>query len=44
VGSAIAVLAGRGPLRGGLRMVAIATVVGAASYLVGQLIGENVTV
>ena len=44
VGSAIALLAGRGPLRGGLRMVAIATVVGAASYLIGQLIGENVAV
>jgi VIT1/CCC1 family predicted Fe2+/Mn2+ transporter len=44
VGSAIAVLAGRGPLRGGLRMVAIATVVGAASYLIGQVIGENVAV
>jgi VIT1/CCC1 family predicted Fe2+/Mn2+ transporter len=44
VGSAIAVLAGRRPLRGGLRMVAIATVVGAGSYLIGQLIGDNVSV
>lgn len=44
VGAAIAVLAGRGPLRGGLRMVGIATVVGAASYLIGQLIGDRVAV
>jgi vacuolar iron transporter family protein len=41
VGSAIGLLAGRSPLRGGLRMVAIATVVGAASYLVGQVIGDS---
>jgi VIT1/CCC1 family predicted Fe2+/Mn2+ transporter len=44
VGSAIGTLAGRSPLRGGVRMVAIATVVGAASYLIGQLIGDNVSV
>lgn len=44
VGSAIAVLAGRGPLRGGLRMVAIAAVVGLASHLIGQLIGNSVSV
>lgn len=44
VGSAIGMLGGRSPLRGGLRMVAIAAVVGAASYLIGQLIGNSVTV
>jgi VIT1/CCC1 family predicted Fe2+/Mn2+ transporter len=44
VGSAIGLLAGRGPLRGGLRMVAIATAVGAASYLIGQVIGNSVKV
>ena len=44
VGSAIAVLTGRNPLRGGLRMVAIAAVVGLASHLVGRLIGEGVSV
>ncbi|MGH2577463.1 MAG: VIT1/CCC1 transporter family protein, partial [Actinomycetota bacterium] len=44
VGSAIAVLTGRNPLRGGLRMVAIATVVGVASHLIGRLIGEGVSV
>ncbi len=44
VGSAIAVLTGRNPLRGGLRMVAIAAVVGLASHLIGRLIGEGVSV
>jgi vacuolar iron transporter family protein len=44
VGSAIAILTGRNPLRGGLRMVAIATVVGLASHLIGRLIGEGVSV
>jgi predicted membrane protein (TIGR00267 family) len=44
VGSAIAVLTGRSPLRGGLRMVAIAAVVGLASHLIGRLIGEGVSV
>ncbi len=44
VGSAIALLTGRSPLRGGLRMVGIASIVGAASYLIGRLIGEGVSV
>ncbi|MEW6474531.1 MAG: VIT1/CCC1 family protein [Actinomycetota bacterium] len=44
VGSAIAILTGRSPVRGGLRMVAIATVVGLASHLIGRLIGEGVSV
>jgi VIT1/CCC1 family predicted Fe2+/Mn2+ transporter len=44
VGSAIALLTGRSSLRGGARMVAIATVVGLASYLIGRLIGEGVSV
>ena len=44
VGSAIAVLTGRTVVRGGLRMVGIAAVVGLASHLVGQLIGANVAV
>ena len=44
VGSAIAVLTGRTVVRGGLRMVAIAAVVGLASHLIGQLIGANVAV
>jgi VIT1/CCC1 family predicted Fe2+/Mn2+ transporter len=43
VGSAIGLLAGRNPVRGGLRMVAIATVVGAASHMVGRLIGDSVS-
>ena len=42
VGSAIALLAGRRPLRGGLRMVGIAATVGVASFLVGRLIGAGV--
>ena len=44
VGSAIAVLTGRNAPRGGLRMVAIATIVGLASHLIGRLIGEGVSV
>ena len=44
VGSAIGILTGRNPLRGGLRMVAIATVVGLASHLIGRLIGEGISV
>ena len=44
VGSAIALLTGRSSLRGGLRMVAIAAVVGMASHLIGRLIGEGVSV
>ncbi len=44
VGSAIALLTGRSPLRGGLRMVAIAAVVGLASHLIGRLIGRGVAV
>jgi VIT1/CCC1 family predicted Fe2+/Mn2+ transporter len=44
VGSAIALLTGRNSLRGGLRMVAIAGVVGLASHLVGVLIGKGVSV
>jgi vacuolar iron transporter family protein len=44
VGSAIALLTGRSSLRGGLRMVAIAAVVGLASHLIGRLIGEGVSV
>jgi VIT1/CCC1 family predicted Fe2+/Mn2+ transporter len=44
VGSAIALLTGRNPFRGGLRMVAIAAVVGLASHLIGRLIGEGVSV
>jgi vacuolar iron transporter family protein len=44
VGSAIALLTGRSPFRGGLRMVAIAAVVGLASHLIGRLIGEGVSV
>src|SRR5688500_12477829 len=44
VGSAIAVLTGRNPVRGGVRMVAIAAVVGLASHLIGRLIGEGVSV
>jgi VIT1/CCC1 family predicted Fe2+/Mn2+ transporter len=44
VGSAIALLTGRNPMRGGLRMVAIATVVGLASHLIGRLIGKGVSV
>lgn len=44
VGSAIAVLTGRNTLRGGVRMVAIAAIVGLASHLIGRLIGEGVSV
>jgi VIT1/CCC1 family predicted Fe2+/Mn2+ transporter len=44
VGSAIALLTGRNQLRGGLRMVAIAAVVGLASHLIGRLIGKGVSV
>ncbi len=44
VGSAIAVLTGRNSVRGGLRMVVIATVVGLASHLIGRLIGAGVSV
>ena len=44
VGSAIGLLTGRSALRGGVRMVSIAAVVGVASHLIGQLIGNNVNV
>jgi len=44
VGSAIALLTGRNPVRGGLRMVAIAGVAGLASHLIGRLIGKGVSV
>jgi VIT1/CCC1 family predicted Fe2+/Mn2+ transporter len=44
VGSAIGLLTGRNPVRGGLRMVAIAVIVGLASNLVGRLIGHGVSV
>jgi len=44
VGSAIALLTGRSPVRGGFRMVAIAAVVGLASNLIGRLIGKGVSV
>ncbi|MGH9040772.1 MAG: VIT1/CCC1 transporter family protein [Acidimicrobiia bacterium] len=44
VGAVIAVLAGRSPARGALRMVTIAAVVGTASYLIGRLIGAGVSV
>jgi VIT1/CCC1 family predicted Fe2+/Mn2+ transporter len=43
VGAAIAVLTGRSPLLGGVRMVAIAATVGLASFLIGRLIGANVS-
>jgi VIT1/CCC1 family predicted Fe2+/Mn2+ transporter len=42
VGAAIALLTGRSPLRGGLRMVAIAATVGVASHFIGRLIGAGV--
>jgi vacuolar iron transporter family protein len=42
VGAAIAVLTGRSPLRGGLRMVGIAATVGVASHFLGRLIGAGV--
>jgi VIT1/CCC1 family predicted Fe2+/Mn2+ transporter len=44
VGSAIALLTGRSPFRGGVRMVVIAAVVGLASHLIGRLIGQGVSV
>jgi vacuolar iron transporter family protein len=44
VGSAVAMLAGRSPLRGGVRQVVIATVVGVVVNGVGRLIGQGVTV
>lgn len=44
VGSAIALLTGRSPARGGARMVGIATVVGLASHLIGRLVGAGVAV
>jgi VIT1/CCC1 family predicted Fe2+/Mn2+ transporter len=44
VGSAIGLLTGRSPLRGGVRMVAIAAVVGLVSNLIGRLIGKGVSV
>ena len=44
VGSAIGLLTGRNPVRGGLRMVGIAVIVGLASNLVGRLIGHGVSV
>jgi VIT1/CCC1 family predicted Fe2+/Mn2+ transporter len=44
VGAAIAMLTGRNPLRGGLRMVVIAGLVGLASNMIGRLIGHGVSV
>jgi VIT1/CCC1 family predicted Fe2+/Mn2+ transporter len=44
VGSAIGLLTGRSPLRSGVRMVAIAAVVGLVSNLIGRLIGKGVSV
>ena len=44
VGAAIAMLTGRNPIRGGLRMVVIAGLVGLASNMVGRLIGQGVSV
>jgi VIT1/CCC1 family predicted Fe2+/Mn2+ transporter len=44
VGSAIGLLTGRSPFRGGVRMVAIAAVVGLVSNLIGRLIGKGVSV
>lgn len=42
VGGAIALLTGRRPFRDGLRTLFIATMAGAASFLIGRLIGANV--
>jgi VIT1/CCC1 family predicted Fe2+/Mn2+ transporter len=44
VGAMIAMLTGRSPTRGALRMVGIAATVGLASNLLGRLIGANVSV
>jgi VIT1/CCC1 family predicted Fe2+/Mn2+ transporter len=44
VGSAIGLLTGRSPFRGGVRMVAIAAVVGLVSNLIGRLIGKGVSI
>jgi VIT1/CCC1 family predicted Fe2+/Mn2+ transporter len=44
VGAVIALLAGRSPARGALRMVGIAAAVGVASHLIGRLIGAQVSV
>ena len=44
VGSAVAMLAGRSALRGGLRQVVIAAVVGIVVNMIGRLIGQGVTV
>jgi vacuolar iron transporter family protein len=43
VGAAIALLTGRHPLRGGLRMVGIAATVGVVSFFLGRLIGAGVS-
>ena len=44
VGSAVALLTGRSALRGGLRQVVIAGLVGIVVNLIGRLIGQGVTV
>jgi VIT1/CCC1 family predicted Fe2+/Mn2+ transporter len=44
VGAAVAVLAGRSPLRGGVRQVLIAGVVGVMVNLIGRAIGHGVSV
>ena len=44
VGAVIALLTGRSPARGSLRMVGIAAAVGVASHLIGRLIGAGVSV
>jgi VIT1/CCC1 family predicted Fe2+/Mn2+ transporter len=44
VGCLIALLAGRSPLRGGVRMLAIASFAGVTSFLIGSLIGAHVNV
>ena len=44
VGSAVAILAGRSALRGGLRQIVIAAVVGIVVNMIGRLIGQGVSV
>jgi VIT1/CCC1 family predicted Fe2+/Mn2+ transporter len=44
VGSAVALLAGRSPVRGGLRQVVIAALVGIVVHLIGRLIGGGASV
>ena len=44
VGSAVAVLTGRSALRGGMRQITIAFLVGVVVNLIGRLIGQGVTV